>query len=61
MKIKEFKNGAYVTFESNQSHDVPYVVKMYTPDGFLADKIRTDDYQSALGYLKSFGLIAKGF
>lgn len=61
MKIKEYKNGACVTFESKQGHDVPYIVKMYTPDGFLADKIRTDDYKSALGYFKSFGLIAKGF
>ncbi len=61
MKIKEYKNGAYVTFESNQGYDVPYIVKMYTPSGDLADRVRTDDYQSALGYFKSFGLIAKGF
>ncbi len=60
MKMKEFKNGAYVTLESKQGHDVPYVVKMYTPNGSLADKIRLDDYRSALGYFKSFSLIAKG-
>jgi len=60
MKIKEYKNGSYVVLEKSESFDVPYVVKMYTPSGDIADKVRTDDYKSALGYFKSFGLIARG-
>ena len=56
MKIKTFKNG-YTVFEKLFPSGM-YLVKVYVGSE-LHDKIRCDDYQTALAYLRSFNAIAK--
>jgi len=58
MKIKEFTNGAYTTFERIAPSGF-YVVQIRTPAGALMDKVRCDDYREAMAYLRSFNAIAK--
>lgn len=36
-----------------------YEVKLYSPAGALIDKVRCDDYRTAMEYRRSFNLIAK--
>ena len=58
MKIKIAKNGAYTTFEKSFPCGY-YLVKLYTPEGSLYDKILCDGYNTARDYLKFFNTIAK--
>ena len=58
MKIKIAKNGAYTTFEKTFPSGY-YLVKLYTPEGSLYDKILCDAYSMARDSLKSFNAIAK--
>ncbi len=60
MKSKLYKNNAFVTFEKTESNSNRwYEVRLRAPSGELHDKVRCDDYQSALGYWKSFNAIAR--
>jgi hypothetical protein len=54
-KIKEFKNGNYVSFEKNHAF---YVVKVYKGTE-LHDKILCDSYQGARNYFRAFKAVAK--
>lgn len=56
MKLKEYKSGAYVTFEKANAW---YLVQLRAPNGALHDKIRCDDYRAALDYWKAFNAIAR--
>ena len=56
MKIKEFTNGAYVTFEKSNGW---YCVLLRNPMGNVHDKIRCDSYADAMNYWKCFQKIAK--
>lgn len=56
MKYKLHKNDAFVTFEKSEFW---YEVRLRAPNGELYDKVRCDDYRSAMDYWKSFNLIAK--
>ena len=56
MKIKSFKNG-YATFEKLFPSGF-YLVECYIGSE-LHDKVRCDDYRTAMDYYKSFSLIAK--
>jgi hypothetical protein len=56
MKIKTYRNG-HTTFERLFPSGF-YLIQLYIR-GELQDKIRCDDYQSALDYLRSFNQIAK--
>jgi len=56
MKIKTFKNG-YSTLEKLFPSGM-YLVQCYVGSE-LRDKVRCDDYRTALDYYKSFSLIAK--
>lgn len=58
MKIQEFKNGAYVTFERLASGY--YEVLLRAPNGELHDKVRCDTYRGAMEYRRAFVAIAKG-
>lgn len=58
MKIKEFANGAYTTFERTTPSGM-YTVQLRKPSGDVMDKVRCDDYREALAYLRSFNAIAK--
>jgi hypothetical protein len=55
-KIKTFKNG-YATMEKLFPSGY-YLIQCYKGSE-LHDKIRCDDYRTALDYFKSFSLIAK--
>ncbi len=56
MKIKSFKNG-YATLEKLFPSGM-YLVECYIGSE-LHDKMRCDDYRTAMDYYKSFSLIAK--
>lgn len=56
MKIKSFKNG-YATLEKLFPSGM-YLVECYIGSE-LHDKVRCDDYRTAMDYYKSFSLIAK--
>lgn len=58
MKIQEFKNGAYVTFERLTCGY--YAVNLRAPNGELSDKVRCDTYRAAMEYRRAFVAIAKG-
>ena len=58
MKIQEFKNGAYVTFERLPSGW--YEVRGRAPSGALFDKVLCDTYRGAMEYRRAFAAIAKG-
>ena len=58
MKIQEFKNGAYVTFERLPSG--LYAVSLRSPSGELSDKVRCDNYRAATEYRRAFAAIARG-
>lgn len=58
MKIKQFNNGAYTTFERTAPSGL-YMVQVRSASGNLIDKVRCDDYREALSYLRSFNAIAK--
>lgn len=58
--ITEYKNGAYVTMEKLFPSGM-YLVQCRDKKGELYDKIRSDDYQDAYQYFKSFKAIAKNF
>jgi hypothetical protein len=55
-KIKTYDNG-YTTFERLFPSGM-YLIQLYIR-GELHDKIRCDDYRSALDYLKCFNQIAR--
>lgn len=55
-KIKEFKHG-YATFEKLFPSGM-YLIQCYIGSE-LHDKIRCDDYKTALQYYKAFSNIAK--
>ena len=57
MKIQEFKNGAYVTFERDAGG--MYSVLLRDPSGNVADKVSCDTYSDALAYRRAFCAIAK--
>jgi len=57
MKIQEFKNGAYVTFERDAGG--LWAVLLRDPSGNVADKVRCDTYREALAYKRVFCAIAK--
>lgn len=57
MKIQEFKNGAYVTFERDSGG--MYSVLLRDPSGNVKDKVRCDTYNDALAYRRAFCAIAK--
>ena len=57
MKIQEFKNGAYVTFERLPSGF--YAVALRSPSGELHDKVRCDTFRAASEYRRVFAAIAK--
>ena len=56
MRIKNFRNG-HATFERLFPSGF-YLVQVYIGSE-LHDKVRCDDYRTALDYWKSFQLIAK--
>lgn len=56
MKIKEYKNG-YITLEKLFPSGM-YLVQCYIGTE-LHDKIRCDDYRTALDYFRCFSGIAK--
>jgi hypothetical protein len=58
MKIQEFKNGAYVTFERQNCG--LYAVTLRAPNGELSDKVRCDTYRGAMEYRRAFASIARG-
>ena len=58
MKIKTQKNGWWTALDKTY-HNGMWTVKIYNAAGNLTDKVRTDDYKNALGYWKTFNLIAK--
>lgn len=58
MKIKEYKNGAYVVLEKLFPSGM-YCIVLRDPQGELKDKIRCDDYPMARDYFKSFCKIAR--
>ena len=57
MKIQEFKNGAYVTFERDSGG--MYSVLLRDPFGNVNDKVRCDTYNDALAYRRAFCAIAR--
>ena len=57
MKIQEFKNGAYVTFERDSGG--MYSVLLRDPFGNVKDKVRCDTYNDALAYRRAFCAIAR--
>jgi len=57
MKVKTFKSGAWTVFEKDSGG--LWNVKVYLANGELKDKIRCDDYQYALTYLRAFNAVAK--
>jgi hypothetical protein len=57
MKITEYKNGNYTTFE-RIDYNGYYIVKLYK-NGGLVDKIMADTFKGAREYLKAFNSIAK--
>ena len=59
-KRKDFKNGASITIEKLFPSGM-YLVELWGIDGSLKDKIRTDDYDGAMAYYKSFAKIAKNY
>ena len=59
MKTKLYKSGAFVTFERLTPSGM-YAVLLRSPSGDVFDKVRCDDYQDALAYMRSFCAIAKG-
>lgn len=59
MKISTLKNGAIVTFEKTFPSGM-YIVILRVPNGEIYDKVRTDDYQSALTFKRAFLAVAKG-
>ena len=56
LRSYNFSSGALVIFEKARGW---YGVRLYSSNGTLQDKIRTDDYRDALAYLRSFRAIAK--
>lgn len=60
MKYKLHNNNAFVSFEKIESNTIKFWdVRLRAPNGELHDKVRCDDYRSAMDYWKSFNLIAK--
>lgn len=59
MKIKEYKNGAYVSQDLPSGPQGLTVVKVYTPAGYLHDKILCDSPRIAGEYFRAFCAIAK--
>lgn len=59
MKIKLLKNGAYVSLEKTSPSGY-YIVSLRNPSGNVHDKIKTDDYKSALEYKRAFLAIGRG-
>lgn len=57
MKIYEYKNNAYVTFERLPSGF--YLVQLRSPSGELCDKVMADTYRGASEYRRAFCAIAK--
>ena len=57
MKTKLFKSGATTQIEKLFPSGM-YLVEIRDPSGTIHDKMRCDDYQDALAYLKSFNKIA---
>jgi len=55
--IKEFKNGAYVTFGRDAGG--LWAVLLRDPAGNVTDKVRCDTYRDALAYQRAFCAIAK--
>lgn len=51
MKIYEGKGGAYVIFDKPGAL---WTVTLRTGAGEVADKVRCDDYRTAIGYRKAF-------
>ena len=51
MKIHEGKNGRYVTFEKGRTL---YIVALKDSSGNLVDKVKCDDFRSAVDYRKAF-------
>jgi hypothetical protein len=58
LKIKTFKNGAYVSFERVPFYG-QWIVKVYSPAGALLDKVISFEYRTALEYKRAFEGIAK--
>jgi hypothetical protein len=58
VKIKTFKNGAYVSFERVPFYG-QWIVKVYSPAGALLDKVITFEYRTALEYRRAFNSIAQ--
>ena len=59
-KIKTYKNGACVTFESPRARsDAPHIVMCRAPNGEVHDKTRCDDLHDARDYFDAFCKIAK--
>jgi hypothetical protein len=58
IRIKLYPNNAYVTFEKTIP-DGYYDLRVRNPAGYLIDRVRCDDYKSALDYYKSFKAIAR--
>jgi len=56
MKIKEFKNGAYASFEKC---GVWYVAQARDSGGNLIDKMRCDTYRGGMEYYRAFCNLAK--
>ena len=56
IKIKEYKNGSWVTYEKQPNF---YILKLYKSNGELYDKLLVDDYRSSREYFRAFCAIAK--
>ena len=58
IRIKLYANNAYVLFERTIPNGY-YDLRVYDRVGYLIDRVRCDDYKTALDYYKSFQAIAR--
>ena len=60
MKIKTFKNGAYVTQEEPSFPSGMITVTLKAANGNIVDRMRCDTKTQAREYFKAFSKLAKG-
>jgi hypothetical protein len=60
MILKEYKNGAWTTFERLTPSGF-YLVRLFDPAGNLQDKVRADTYRGAREYLRAFNKLARAY
>jgi len=60
VQIKEYKNGAWTTFERLIPSGL-YLVRLFDPAGNLQDKVRADSYTGAREYQRAFNKVARAY